>query len=282
MTTFARTTGRSRRVFASACALLVGVLTLGPGRADAKQAATGAGAAAGQSRYTLLRSVSGTKGLEENGRFLIQDPRAVFYIPDDRQMLFYFEWQGLPGLHRLEGAWIDPAGKIAGVSAFDYEARDRRFAGRWILPLSDGFPVGLWTFEARIDGELAGRHPFQVTKGNMPAAVSSPPRQPLTKAEAYQRLVAAAVKVEALNESGEVVVSSLGFVPAPNLVVTAFHARRRARLADLHQDHGLTLTYREPPAHPVARGARSRQAGRGPTGLPQEGATTSPGAPPPA
>lgn len=245
MTTFARTTGRSRRRVAPACVLLVGILVAGAGGAEARQAPSGAGAAAAQSPYTLLRSVSGTKGLEENGRFLIQDPRAVFYIPDDRQMLFYFEWQGLPGLHRLEGAWIDPAGKVAGVSAFDYEARDRRFAGRWVLPLSDGFPVGLWTFEARIDGELAGRHPFEVIKGGTPAAVSSPPRRPLTKAETYQRLVAAAVKVDALSESGEVLVSSLGFVPAPNLVVTAFQCVDGASVVRLTFPDGRTESVSE-------------------------------------
>src|SRR5262249_6770802 len=43
-----------------------------------------AGAAqAAQSKFRLLRSISGSKGHEQGGRYVLDDPRTVFKVPDD-------------------------------------------------------------------------------------------------------------------------------------------------------------------------------------------------------
>jgi len=52
-------------------------------------------------KFHILRSVSGSKSSQEGGNFVIQDPRTVFYLPEDRQVIVYFEWEGPLGLHHL-------------------------------------------------------------------------------------------------------------------------------------------------------------------------------------
>ena len=159
----------TRRVLA----LLGLILLTSSGRAPAQQAMP-SGTQAGTPRYKLLRSVSGTKGATENGRFVIEDPRTVFYLPDDKQLVFYFEWEGPPAAHRLEGVWTDPTGKVASASAFDYDAKERRFGAQWSLPVAPGMALGTWAFDVRVDGEAAGRHPFQSSRARGPRTWSPP------------------------------------------------------------------------------------------------------------
>src|SRR5574337_1279729 len=80
------------------------------------------GVQAAEPKFRLVRSVSGSKGAQQGGRYVIQDPRTVFYIPEDRQVIVYFEWEGPIGLHRFEGLWKNPESKVAVLSDFWYEA----------------------------------------------------------------------------------------------------------------------------------------------------------------
>src|SRR2546425_709855 len=73
----------------------------------------------GGQRFRLLRSLSGTKGQESGGRFVIEDPRAVFQIPEDKQIIVYFEWQGPPGLHHIECSWKNPEARVVSSSTLD-------------------------------------------------------------------------------------------------------------------------------------------------------------------
>jgi hypothetical protein len=213
------TTGRASGAGRIAPVMVLSLFAFGVA-ASAQQPA-GAGAQAGTPRYTLIRSVSGTKGATENGRFLVEDPRTVFYVPDDKQLVFYFEWEGPPAVHRLEGVWTDPTGKVASVSAFDYDAKERRFGAQWSLPVGAAMALGTWTFDVRVDGEAAGRHPFQMVAGERPADLPTA-RRPLSVADAYGRLQAAVVFVETIDASGGVARSGLGFAAVRDHVVTAF------------------------------------------------------------
>src|SRR6202030_1880612 len=114
-------------------------------------------------RFRVLRSVSGSKGTPQGGRFVMDDPRSVFYAHQDKQVIVYFEWQGPRGHHKFEAFWKDPSGKLVIVSDFQYEATTNQFAGYWTMLLSEGATPGIWTLEARIDGESAGSHTFEVT-----------------------------------------------------------------------------------------------------------------------
>jgi len=175
----------------------------------------------GAPRFRALRSISGTKGLQQGGRFVMEDPRTVFYIPEDKQVIVYFEWEGPLGPHVFEGLWKNPEGKVAAISEFKYEAKDKQFGGYWSLVLTATMPTGLWSLEARIDGEVAGTHAFQVLATSRPAD-AVPTRRILTPAEIYEQTVPATVAVESFASNGERINSGSGFFMVGGLLATAF------------------------------------------------------------
>ena len=155
--------------------LLSAMAVAGPATAQQPGQAPAGGVAASEPRFRVVRSVSGTKGSQEGNRYVIQDPRTVFYVPDDKQVIVYFEWDGPPGTHNFEGYWKNPEGKVVAISDFKFEAKDKRFGGYWTFLLLEQMPTGLWSVEARIDGETAGAHTFQVLATARPAEASGPP-----------------------------------------------------------------------------------------------------------
>ena len=191
---------------------------------------------AGQSKFRLIRSTSGSKGHEQGGKFVMDDPRTVFKVPDDRQVLVYCEWEGVAGLHEFEGQWKNPADKLVAVSDFKLEVRERRCSGYFTLLLSETTETGLWTLEARVDGESTGQHKFQIVSANDAAAKSTtgppqanptgpPPeqaRQPLTESQIYELANAATVLIEKLDAKGVRIDSGSGFLVDQDVLLTAF------------------------------------------------------------
>jgi trypsin-like peptidase len=185
-------------------------------------AQTAGGAQAAVARFRVVRSLSGSKGHQEGGRFIIEDPRSRFFMPEDKEIIVYFEWEGPPGSHHFEGYWKNPEGKAVVISDFSFESRDRRFGGYWTLTLTDGTAPGLWSLEARVDGEVTGSHSFEVTVAAKPAGAVGGAKQPLPASQIYQRALAATVTVDRLSASGEKVVRGSGFFVADGIVLTAF------------------------------------------------------------
>jgi hypothetical protein len=107
--------------------------------------------------YRVVRSTSGSKGRVSGQTFVIEDPRTVFRVPDDRQVIVHFEWDGPGGAHRLEGLWRNPDGRVSTISEFEHTSRGGRFGAYWELALPTGAATGTWTLEARIDGQPASR-----------------------------------------------------------------------------------------------------------------------------
>ncbi len=208
-----------------ACAFAVAALLwLVPGAAQTQSPPTPAqagGVAASGPTFRVVRSVSGSKGEASGGRFVVEDPRSIFYLPQDKQVIVYFEWEGPKGLHDFEAYWKNPEGKITTISEFKYEAKAERFGGYWMLTLSDTMETGLWALEAHVDGEIAGTHAFQILKGTAPSEVV-PVRRTLSAGEIYNRALASTVFIDALNGQGEKAGTGSGFVIGPDLVATAF------------------------------------------------------------
>jgi hypothetical protein len=102
--------------------------------------------------------------------------------------------------------------------------------------LSDGATPGIWTLEARIDGESAGSHTFEVTSA--PGTPEVPPARRLPSAsEIYGETLKATVFVQKLSANGDVAETHSGFFLENGMVVTAFEAidgatRLRLILAD--------------------------------------------------
>ena len=179
------------------------------------------GVRADEPRFHLIRSVSGTKIHDESGRFAIDDPRTIFYIPADQQVVVYFTWEGPAGSHHFEGIWKDPAGKAVLISGFDYVADQTRFGGYFKMLLTEAPAPGTWTLEARVDGESAGSHTFQIMAAGRPAEATST-RHILTRSDIYNRTMAATVAIENLDQKGARRFVGSGFLIAPGQILTAF------------------------------------------------------------
>lgn len=196
----------------------------------------GGGTQAGGPKFRLVRSVSGSKGTPQGSRFSMEDPRSVFYIPSDHQVIVYMEWDGPIGKHHLEGFWRNPAGKVTVMNDFDYEAKTTRFGAYWILALTEGADNGNWTLEAHIDGELAGTHAFQVLDAAKPAGTESS-RKMLTPAQLYEHALQANVTIEKFNSAGNKFNEGSGFLMEKGWIATAFDcidgaAKLRVTLSD--------------------------------------------------
>jgi S1-C subfamily serine protease len=188
------------------------------GAAGAQQAG---GVQAAGPKVRLVRSVAGTKGEARGGNYVISDPRTTFYVPDDRQVIVYFEWEAPKGTHHCEGTVRGPNGQLAVMSSFDYPATQTKFGGFWTMPLLDNSSPGLWTFETRVDGESAGSLTFEIVSAKRPADAAK--EEPLpTAAEIYSRAVAATAVIEKLDEKGQPFGAGSAFFLADGSLLTAF------------------------------------------------------------
>jgi trypsin-like peptidase len=199
----------------------VGWIALGLSSEVAHALQQAGGVQAGEPKFRLVRSVSGSKGSLQAGQYVIEDPRDVFYVPGDTKITVYFEWEGPLGLHHLEGIWKNPEGKIVSLSDFDYESKQKRFGVYFSVPILESIPPGLWSVEAHIDGELAGTHTFQILAASKPATTATA-KVFLAPGEIYQRAMAATVVVQALGADGATLTEGSGFFVAENVVLTGF------------------------------------------------------------
>jgi len=202
------------------------------------QAPRAAAVAPTEPRFHLIRSVCGSKGSQRGDQYVIEDPRSVFYLPEDKQVIIYFEWEGPLGQHHLNGIWKNTEGKAVVLSDFDYEAKQKRFAGYWTLPLTDEMTPGMWALEAHVDGELAGTYNFQVTLAPRPALPLSKPV--LTPGEIYKLLLPATVSVERLDSPHRRTSVGSGFIIGSNLVVTTFENIESASSVRVTLSNGIS------------------------------------------
>lgn len=188
-----------------------------------RPSATGGGGRSADPNFRVIRSVSGTTILDQGGRFTVEDPRTVFYAPADKQVIVYFTWEGPTGPHRFEGLWKNPLGKVAMTSDFDYAPDQKRFSGYFKMLLGETPAAGVWTLEARIDGETAGTHNFQITIAPRPEeAVTTPTRRVLSPSDIYRHAAAASVVVENINAKAVRRNVGTGFFIGPGRLVTSF------------------------------------------------------------
>jgi S1-C subfamily serine protease len=169
----------------------------------------------------MARSVAGTKGETRGGNYFILDPRTTFYVPEDRQVIVYFEWEAAKGTHHCEGSLKGPNGQLAVMSSFDYPAAQTKFGGFWTIPLMENTSAGFWTFESRVDGESAGELRFEIVSAKRPSDATKEDPLP-TPAEIYARAVAASVSIEKLDVKGQRLGAGSGFFLEDGMLLTAF------------------------------------------------------------
>jgi hypothetical protein len=159
----------------------------------------------------VLRISSGSTGSETSGVFTLTDERSVFNRTSDREVIILFQWDHVPGPHKLTAQWRSADGGVTGGSTIDYNATDKRFGARWNIPITSGMSLGVWTIEVTIDGQPAGRHTFEITD----AKVATVTRRPLTHDEHYARLNRLFVLLRRSGPDGGELEPAAGFVPAP-------------------------------------------------------------------
>ena len=200
------------------------------------------GVAAAEPKFRLVRSVSGTKGSQRGNQYVIEDPRTVFYLPEDKQIIVYFEWEGPLGPHHLEGFWKDPDSKVAVVSGFNYESKQKRFAGYWTLLLSESTSTGVWAMETHVDGEVAGTHNFQIVVAPRPAS-AVPSRPLLGPTEVYKLAVPAMASVERLDAQRHRLGLGSRFILEKDLIATSFENIQGARYLRVELANGARLDF---------------------------------------
>ena len=220
----------SSAVLVSAIAIaLAAALPAPPARAQA--------AAEGGAR--LVRSTSGTRGVQQGSRYVIEEPRTVFSPDKDRQVVVYFEWEARPGTHHCEARWKDPTGRAVLVSPIDYQAPTRRFGIYWTMALPEGAARCLWAVESLVDGQPAGTHTFEIGTG---AAVAAVPMRPiLSSAEIYKRAVASMARVEGVGSGGELVAQGPAVALDADHVIVGFAAIESAHALRVRLPAGRLL-----------------------------------------
>ena len=189
------------------------------------------------SQFRVIRSLCGSKGISRGPEFEIEDPRCVFHVPEDRQIIVYFEWEGPPGSHHAEGSWRSPDGKVALTSDFDLTSQGTRYTGTWRLAIPESIAPGLWALEAQIDGLPAGAQTFEI--------ISNRSETPPSPAEVYQRAAAASVFLTSLDADGEPITYGFGFFIANNTVLTAFQVINGANAVQVDLPDGSHATLKE-------------------------------------
>ncbi len=181
----------------------------------------GGGVPATGPKTRVVRSIAGTKGETRGETYIILDSRTTFYVPDDRQVIVYFEWEAPKGTHHCEGTVKGPNGQLAVMSSFDYPATQTKFGGFWTMPLLENTSAGLWTFGSRVDGESAGELRFEIVSAKRPTDTAK--EEPLpTPAEIYGHAMAATALIEKLDEKGQAIGAGSGFLLTEGSLVTAF------------------------------------------------------------
>ena len=209
---------------------------------DVLSAEQSGGAQASGPRVKVIRTVAGTKGSAKGTVFVIADPRTQFYVPDDRQVIVYFEWEAPVGNHHCEGTLRGPNGQLAVMSSFDYPATQTKFGGYWTIPLLEETTSGVWTFDSRVDGESSGSISFEIISAKKPEDVGKEKEQPPpTPAELYALAKSATVTIEKLDSKGQPFDSGSGFFLEDGQFVTAFHAIDGARTLRITRADGTIL-----------------------------------------
>ncbi|HEV2305343.1 MAG TPA: serine protease [Candidatus Acidoferrales bacterium] len=189
------------------------------------------------SPFRLISSTSGTKETTKNEHYIIEDPRDVFHVPGDQQIVVVFDWQGPPGMHHFQGSWMDPTGKVVSVGNVDLQATGSEFSCSWSLNIPDSVKPGLWAIQVTIDGLPAAVHTFQIVS----TAPKAPPAPP-SAAEVYQRAVAATVFIDNLDRNGNVIREGSGFFIGKGKLVTAFQVIDGANSLEVKFPNGQDAT----------------------------------------
>jgi hypothetical protein len=185
----------------------------------------------------VLKIAAGPGGSASNGTFVLTEERSAFNRMDDREVIVSFDWEGIPGAHKLVALWRSQDGSVTSTSSMDYIAKGRRFGAYWRLTLSPTAPIGTWSIEATVDGQPGGRFTFEITDTKVQPVEAVKVKTPLAQSELYERLGRMFVGIERFSSTGRTLDAVSGVLGAKGRIYTAMAAiddvdRIRAVLPD--------------------------------------------------
>ncbi|MBI1955057.1 MAG: hypothetical protein HYS38_01540 [Acidobacteria bacterium] len=97
-----------------------------------------------------------------NGRPV--NPKEVFSLREDRQVVLYSLWSGARGSHAYLLRWYSPDGKVQPVSTplTRYQPGQDEFQAYTILPLRPGMALGKWRVEVLLDDRIQAQLSFEL------------------------------------------------------------------------------------------------------------------------
>ena len=92
------------------------------------------------------------------------NPKNVFSLGRDSQIMLYSRWSGSRRGHTLSLRWLTPLGSVyrSPAAAMRYEVVNGGFSASGILPLQAGMPLGQWKVEMIMDRQLRAELSFQL------------------------------------------------------------------------------------------------------------------------
>lgn len=169
----------------------------------------------------VLKISAGPSGAEVKGTFTLTEERTTFSRTDHREVVVFFQWEGVPGKHKLEAKWRSPDGGTS-TSVIDHTARDRRFGAYWQMPITPAMALGTWSIEATVDGQPGGRLNFDITDATLPPAEPAKPvKRALTHQELYEQLAKSFVVLARATPTGRELDAAGAVVGADGQVFTA-------------------------------------------------------------
>lgn len=174
----------------------------------------------------LLKAASGPSGKTVGDRFVFNEERKRFVIPQDKSMVVYMEWEGQPGDQKITGVWKRPDGSTGFLSSdIELVSQGPQFNAYWTFYLNSGMEPGIWQFEALVNGTPAGSYSFEI--------VSSIPSEPVVEAKVAAKLPTlddlyqlrkSLVWVHQLDSTGHRLDTYSGFVVSEGVIATSFQA----------------------------------------------------------
>jgi hypothetical protein len=143
------------------------------------------GAGLGAQAPQLIRAISGPSGRVVGNDLVIDDVRDRFVYPQDRSLVVYFEWRVPAGSHVLSATWKQPDGRVAVVSP-------------------------------DVQIQTSGAHTFEL------AGKALDPLYSLDRI--VKTYLPSTVWVDRLDQQGDRIDRSSGFVLAPGVIATAFQS----------------------------------------------------------
>ena len=164
-------------------------------------AATSAGQQTATPQLRLISGAVGPGGTVIDGKFVLSQERSAFSRQEDKELVVTFQWEGIPGVHRMIATWRGPDGTVSSSAPIEYEAKDRRFGAYWKFSLAPTMAIGNWSVDITVDGQPGGKLDFEIKSDPVPTVAV---KRVLTQPQLFEALNVVHVVLQRSTSAGRV------------------------------------------------------------------------------